>query len=104
MSYCKNCKFFVRYDAKSFDAVTLTKDRGQPICGKTLLTEYNCLGDKVWRRYGVDEICEECGTVLKQAGRLQYRVCLDKNKGGVCREYEPTWWYKLLNKILRKSK
>lgn len=85
---CKKCRYYVA----ECDAVkVLSEDRndGRHICGQTILTEINELGDEVFRKYGDKEICGECGTLLNDHRRPIFQSCLVKNHLKKCKDFNP---------------
>ena len=86
--HCKKCKYYIA-ECEWVKALTNERINGQHICGQSMLTEINELGDEVFRKYGELEKCTECGMPVNDHQQPVFRSCRVKNHLKKCKDFAP---------------
>ena len=60
---------------------------GNDICGHTINTETNCIGNVTFVSQGDLSYCGECGALVRDERRPIYRKCKAKNKLKNCKDF-----------------
>ena len=98
--FCKKCRYYIPY-CEWVKLISGEKLDGRHICGQTLLTEINELGDEVFKKYGDKELCPECKTLLNDHRRPVFRSCLVKNHLNKCKDFTPRPIFHILRNTLK---
>jgi hypothetical protein len=104
--YGKNCQYFIdhSYEVEQMLQSLGVRDKdGRHICGFTLQTEVNELGDEVFKKYGTRNFCDECGMPQTDSRRPIYRKCTDRNRYKKCKDFLPKTRLQKLTNALKGS-
>ena len=88
--YGKNCQYYIDFSYQAEQQIKdlgLKNKDGRDICGYTLETEINELGNEVFKKYGQKNYCGECGMPLTDSRRPIYRKCTERNRYKKCKDY-----------------
>ena len=101
-NYCKFCRYRLKL-VNSFlnNPAVREGENGRDICGKTLNTEINPIGETVIKLYGNDQRCDECGSVIQDKRKIRYQKCSEKNRDFNCKDFTPKWYIKAFPFLFR---
>ncbi len=82
--YCKHCVYHLKF----VDKLKRDGQGDSDVCGKSLETVTDSVGNVRLKMHGDKEICEECGQVTKDNRLIIYEKCERKNKDFKCKDFK----------------
>jgi len=84
--YCKECQFYIPFSQEIIQIGKESED-GRDICGYSISSEKNHIGNESIITQGDLVYCEECGSVLKDDRQPIYRKCKAVNRKKNCKNF-----------------
>jgi hypothetical protein len=88
--YCKYCKWHI---PKWYEDGQVVEEH---VCGETLQTYVNEIGQTLLKTYGDIQRCEMCGHIEKDGRDIRYQKCIIRNKEFNCKVFKKKWYLFLL--------
>lgn len=101
IKYCKRCEHHIpEMDELKNESET---ENGLNICGASLSTTTDMIGEKVFKMSGSAEFCHTCGKLQRDARTVIYSKCEIKNQSKKCKDFKPKFWWRIISIFLRKE-
>lgn len=78
VKYCKNCRYYIPFNEEIAD---------YDICGFTIQTYKDIIGNIKARVGDNQKVCDECGTILEDERKIKYDKCMRRNFKNKCVDY-----------------